>query len=149
MNTQMTMTIDEIITNIMEKSVIPKFANLVKYVKEDNSLLEKMNCTIVTYDYIFEVLPYICFIKDSSNYPEYDKMFNDVMIKIPELMLKLHNIDTCPVKKMECMQSFIRVQMFANALYFRDKHEEIKHSSLAHYFAVQTSVNNKFSEMRM
>ena len=68
------------------------------------------------------------------------------MRKIPELIIQLQSRNICPIKKMECVQSLIRVQMFASSSDYKIKREYYP-LSLTYYFAVQTTVTNEINDI--
>ena len=145
MNHRMTMTVEEVYESIIKRTFTPKVNALMNLIAENRiSLLERVDYVIALYDYIFEMLPYICFAKDRLE--KMEKMYNAFMRKIPELIIELQSRNICPVKKMECVQSLIRVQMFASSSDYNIKREYYP-LSLTYYFAVQTTVTNKITNM--
>jgi len=139
------MTVEEVNENIIKKTFTPKVSELMNLIAMNSiSLLEKVDYVIALYDYIFEMLPYICFAKDRL--AKMEKMYNAFMRKIPELIIELQSRNICPIKKMECVQSLIRVQMFASSSDYNINREYYP-LSLTYYFAVQTTVTNKIADM--
>jgi hypothetical protein len=147
MNTTMNMTVEEVLENIMRKKVNPNLTSFLKRIEEEEGIFERVNYVIAMYDFIFEMLPFICFVKDSKRHSKYNKLYNEFLIKIPQLIMELHTKDICPLKKMECVQSLIRVQLFDNTIYRQENYDRIKHSHslLEYYFAVQISIMDKES----
>ena len=139
------MTVEEVYENIIKKTFTPRVNALMNLIAENTiPLLERVDYVIALYDYIFEMLPYICFAKDRL--VKIEKMYNAFMRKIPELIIQLQSRNICPIKKMECVQSLIRVQMFASSSDYNIKRENYP-LSLTYYFAVQTTVTNKITDM--
>lgn len=139
------MTVEEVYENIIKKTFTPRVTALMNLIAENTiSLLERVDYVIALYDYIFEMLPYICFTKDRL--AKMEKMYNAFMLKIPELIIELQSRNICPNKKMECVQSLIRVQMFASSSDYNINREYYP-LSLTYYFAVQTTVTNKIADM--
>ena len=138
-------TVEEVYENIIKKTFTPKVNELMSLIAMNSiSLLERVDYVIALYDYIFEMLPYICFAKDRLK--KMEKMYNAFMLKIPELIIELQSRNICPIKKMECVQSLIRVQMFASSSDYNINREYYP-LSLTYYFAVQTTVTNKIADM--
>ena len=145
MNHRMTMTVEEVYESIIKRTFTPKVNALMNLIAENRiSLLERVDYVIALYDYIFEMLPYICFAKDRL--AKMEKMYNAFMRKIPELIIQLQSRNICPIKKMECVQSLIRVQMFASSSDYNIKREYYPLSS-TYYFAVQTTVTNEINDI--
>lgn len=139
------MTVEEVYEGIIKRTFTPKVNALMNLIAENRiSLLERVDYVIALYDYIFEMLPYICFAKDRLE--KIEKMYNAFMRKIPELIIQLQSRNICPIKKMECVQSLIRVQMFASSSDYNIKREYYP-LSLTYYFAVQTTVTNEINDM--
>ena len=139
------MTVEEVYENIIKKTFTPRVNALMNLIAENTiPLLERVDYVIALYDYIFEMLPYICFAKDRL--VKIEKMYNAFMRKIPELIIQLQSRNICPDKKMECVQSLIRVQMFASSSDYNIKREYYP-LSLTYYFAVQTTVTNEINDI--